>query len=394
MRVPVLPALTWLLCWLHAAGSGSVASAQVTKRSAGRRSRSSFLRAGAAREALEHTHNVFTCEIRIGGDPGTSMTALVDTGSGNIVAPSSACVSPGCQGHHRFRAEDDDDGHFVGSATADIKLRYGSGYLAGSGFQSRICIGEGACGRSNFVMAASESEDFAKFPFDAILGLGPLGQAAGDDFNIVDSLTKQGVLPYASFALQLRASGNSSLTFGVNVSNTSGQELSWFPADARHGEWAVPLADFAVDGSRLQACGEKGCCPQGCKAVVDSGTAGIAVPKRVHQMLAAKLKVSDCTDLGSLPTLGVVLGDRTFGISPQHYVEISKVDASHCRLLVRPIDDGETTRTVILGQPFLLGRTALFDQAAMRIGLSDAAPVEAAPAEAAPPEGGEPAAPL
>merc|ERR1719183_2111965 len=117
--------------------------------------------------------------------------------------------------------------------------------MQGSAFQGKVCLGH-ACGQAAFLVAAWESPDFARFSFDAILGLGPPRQALRPEFNIISALSKQAVLPQPAFFLSLRSHGNSSLTlgssgnFGANTTHTPSLP-PWLAADARHGEWAVHL---------------------------------------------------------------------------------------------------------------------------------------------------------
>merc|ERR1719325_440082 len=60
-----------------------------------RRSSPSRLPSGSFNESVRYGRHVFTCKVRVGDD--VVVEALVDTGSGNFVVPSSACMSPGCR---------------------------------------------------------------------------------------------------------------------------------------------------------------------------------------------------------------------------------------------------------------------------------------------------------
>lgn len=326
------------------------------------------------------------CDITLGD--GHSFKALVDTGSGNLAVPSANCR--GCHGRRGFEPEDDASGTFVPSAS-DLHLSFASGKLEGSGFRGKVCLGS-MCGQASFLVAASESAEFQHFGFDAILGLGPPRQALRPGFNVVGSLAEQGVLPAPSFLLSLRSKGNSSLTMGTLGSyDTSGMHDTvrgalppMLAADARHGEWAVHLQDIKVDGKAIQPCGK-----EGCRAVLDSGCGGIALPAQVLKSLKSRLSLDGCSEsaIQELPTLGFVLGNgHTYNLPPERYVEISTkpaseeltedsgddaVDRPHCHLMISPMGE-YSTRTAILGLPFLLDRDVAFDQRRMHVGLADA----------------------
>jgi hypothetical protein len=324
-------------------------------------------------------------EVTLGD--GRSFQALIDTGSGNLAVPSSNCASPGCRGRRGFDPDEDETGSFV-SGTSDLHLAFATGKMAGTGFRGKVCLGH-VCGQAGFLVSAWESPEFARYSFDAILGLGPPGQALRPEFNVISAFSKQKAMPEAAFLLSLSSQGNSSLTmgstgvFGANATSAANATHSagtppWLAADARHGEWAVHLSDINLDGKASGACGT-----QGCRAVLDSGCSGIALPEPALKALESRLKLHGCTPgaIQELPTLGFVFGNgRTYEVGPDKYVEVatpkegddSEAAVPHCRLVIRPTGDF-SSRTAILGLPFLLDRDIVFDQGNMRVGLADAA---------------------
>mmetsp|Transcript_129510 Transcript_129510/g.242267 ORF Transcript_129510/g.242267 Transcript_129510/m.242267 type:complete len:403 (-) Transcript_129510:54-1262(-) len=361
--------------------------------------------AGAEGAAVWISHHLLVCNVALGD--GHTFTALVDTGSGNLAVPAANCESPGCQHHQRFHPDWDSSGSFLGSDTTDLSLSFATGHLEGSGFNGRICLGH-VCGNVGFVVAAFESQEFQDLPFDAVLGLGPPRQALAPGFNILSALVQQGVVPHQAFVLSLRSRGNSSMllggygnfsewTSGANATSAkpAGELLQvsppvhalWLAADARHGEWAVPLLDVLVEGRGVGACGGKGC-----RAVLDTGCTGLALPKLAMEKLKRLLRLDGCSAgaINALPRLGFLLGNGlTYEIHPERLVEFSNAeleedakavsdnaaadDGAHCRLMVNEID--AFSRTVMLGLPFLLDRDILFDQGRMRVGLTGAVPV-------------------
>jgi len=327
--------------------------------------------------ALTVVQRLLICSVTLGD--GRAFKVLVDTGSGNLAVPSADCRSDGCRGRRGFEPEDDSTGQFLPGAT-DLHLGFATGKLDGSGFRGRVCFGH-MCGQISFLVAAAESAEFQHFGFDGILGLGPPRQALASGFNVLGSLASQGVLPQAAFLLSLRSRAQSSLTLGT-VGNFSwnGSTPAWLSADARHGEWAVHLQDIRLDGKVSEACGK-----DGCRAVLDSGCAGIAIPAPALKKIKDRLQLESCSEssIQELPTLGFVLGNgHTYEVRPEKYVEISSAriseeltedeadDGPHCRLLIQPTGDF-SARTAILGLPFLFDRDIAFDQEHMRVGLSE-----------------------
>lgn len=319
-------------------------------------------------ESLQNSGHIFIGDVVLGGDQKLSM--LFDTGSGNLVVPAKTCVSDGCEGHRRFRAEDSSSGHFDFSK-GHLELSFSTGKIAGNGFQDNVCI-KGACGTANFVVASILSDDFKKYNFDGILGLGPPDQALGPGYNVINALVKSGALPRAMFALALQPGGDDSVaTLGGYDPGAvkAGSSIQWLPVHWHRNEWAISLMDVTVAGERLHAC-----LADQCRAVVDSGCAGIVLPqqaaRRLHeQFQIPSASVFDCEIKSSLPQLGFIIGNSTYTVGPDAYIEVSKVDPSKCRTMIHQVDDF-STRSVVLGHAFLFGHYAVFDQENLQVGLA------------------------
>jgi len=332
--------------------------------------------------ALRLEHSLLFCDVKLGD--GRSFKALVDTGSGNLAVPSRACTSAGCRNVRGFSPNEDESGHFLAGAS-DLHLSFATGKMEGSAFEGSVCYGT-VCGKAGFLVAAFESAEFAHFGFNAVLGLGPPRQALRPEFNVIGALAKQASVPKAAFLLSLRSHGNSSLTLGstgeFGASTHANSLPDWLAADARHGEWAVHMLDISVDGKKSNACGKKGC-----RAVLDSGCAGISLPAAVLEKLGKRLRLQGCSKeaISEMPVLGFVLGNgHTYELGPEKYVEVATKrpaddlsadddddSGPHCRLRISATKD--FARTAILGLPFLLDRDIAFDQGHMRVGLVDKA---------------------
>lgn len=345
------------------------------------------LRAGGAPKQLaawtlplELRGQLVVADIRLGD--GHTMSALLDTGSGNIMVPSAHCESAGCQGHKRFRPEEEEDGQFLGGDAASLHLSFSGAHLSGGGFEGEVCVA-GACGRTGFVVAAWLSDAFASLKFDAILGLGPPRQAVAPRFNLLSQLVEQRVIPEASFTLSLRRGGAASAVLGSStLSEASGPAAggdasaanasAWMPADSKHGEWAVMLESVGAGDSEFLTC------PSGkrCRAILDSGCPGLSLPDQAFQAVKQLLPPleSGCSSdvMSGLPRLRFRFGeDRLFEVRPEHYVEVPEDGSSNCRYNIQSAGD-TSSRTVVLGVPFLLDRDVAFDQGRMRVRVVDA----------------------
>lgn len=326
----------------------------------------------------EHEH-VYQGTVHLGSE-SRPVTVVFDTGSANLVVPAGSCTARGCSGTlHRFDPAKTSSGGYVmesGQRTDydgawRLSLGYASGKVAGEAFEDRVCLGTACAMRARFLLAEYESDDFAHFSFDGILGLAPRGHlAAGRGFSLVDELVKEGVLPERMFAIFLsQADGNSEVTLGGYDPIRAGGGLIWLEADLRSGAWELPLEDFRIAGRPQRLCADGPC-----KVVLDSGCSAIGLPGGLAGQLAGLVNFTgdelQCSDVASsLPPLGFVLGGRSFELAPEDYVEVSSGEAGGCRLRWSDMG-GARDDSVILGHPFLLRFYSVFDEERRRIGLA------------------------
>lgn len=321
------------------------------------------------------------------------LTIVFDTGSANLVVPSNDCESFGCTGHgghHSFNANASPSGRFV-SAKGDptdhfsarhLSVTFASGKASGVAFQDRICVhgqygGLSICANATkFLLAEWESDDFADFAFDGILGLAPNGElSAGDGFSLLDQLVTQGQLSQRIFSLYLHAPSDEAgeLTLGGYDERRAGEGLTWLEVIRGAGSWEVPLHDISVNGTNKVLH----LCPTGkCTAVIDSGCPHIGVPKHAAAELASQLGFTgenlQCTHPKlTLPKIGFVLGGRNFVVSPVDYVEVSPTNPQSCRLRFSELpSDVSGAHTFLLGHPFLQRHYSVYDQDSLRVGLA------------------------
>mmetsp|Transcript_4334 Transcript_4334/g.7393 ORF Transcript_4334/g.7393 Transcript_4334/m.7393 type:complete len:380 (-) Transcript_4334:38-1177(-) len=294
---------------------------------------------------------------------GQNFTALIDTGSSAVAVASGQCDSEGCVGHRHFRPEDDAEGRFMGVEMSDLHISFATASLAGSGFATSVCLGTELCGNAAIIVAATESAQFQALPCDAVLGLGLPQQAPSPAFNVLSSLKK--VKQRFELALKFGSTVQSYLSLGAGKSDFHG---AWLNMLGLRDQWTVALQGFGVQGLQAhQPCGE-----HGCSALIDSGCPNIVLPAVVDSQLKKELHLDDCAPeaIASMPELTFKLADgHVYVVRPEHYVRLLDDGSSQrCSLAVVGTDD--SANMAILGMPFLLGRSVLFDQENHRVAMS------------------------
>lgn len=335
---------------------------------------------------LQERSHVYFAPLALGSN-GQQLNVIFDTGSANLVVPSTSCDSTGCrnrQSGHSFDSSKSASGTFVnenGEKTdkddaRHLAIGFASGRVAGLAFEDRVCFSDSMCAnRTKFLLADYESDDFAKYDFDGILGLAPGGQLSmGPGFSVLDDLVQEGALPQRIFALYLSTDDDDSeVTIGGYNKERAVEEITWLKVNTMRGNWEVHMSDVTVAGKKQSLCSRS----FGCLAELDSGCAGIGMPKGMADALAERIGFtaaeSQCTDPArTLPSIGFVLGGRSFELSPDEYVDVSKKDPKRCRLHFRDMAGARSTVSspVVLGHPFLLRYYSVYDREFLRVGLA------------------------
>lgn len=312
------------------------------------------------------------------GTPAQELSVAFDTGSGNVLLPSSRCTSVSCLSHRSYdpamsaTAGQVNASRNRGVTPTDVRLSVGTGSVAGSARQDKVCLGaeENLCGMTGLVEATRMSDEpFSLFPFDGILGLGLPATSLGRDFNLLETLAENDALESNRFAVWLSAEGDgedSEITFGaISDARMGSHDILWQPLSRTDtGLWQARMKDVAIDGLKMHLCGE-----EGCQAAFDTGTGVIAGPTTLIKALLAVLNINtDCTNYNSLPMLGFAFGRAVFNIDPADYVRKTDVGCFHQFLAVDiPPPRGPI---VLLGTPFLRRYYTIYDSASLRIGVA------------------------
>jgi len=310
------------------------------------------------------------------GTPKQPVTVVFDTGSGNLMVPSTYCKSHACTMHKRFdrkksaTAEDiQADGSAVshkGALRDQITVTFGTGEISGVFIKDDVCIGN-LCSKMQFVAATDESEDpFSSFQFDGVLGLALPEMSQGPEFSLMEHMKNSKALRQPMFAVFLSDSDaeGSEITFGAFKEEHAVTPMFWQPVTRDSGYWQVQISDITINNKRQSLCND-------CQVAVDTGTSQLAGPTDVINDLTKLLDVkSDCANYKDLPDLGFVMGDNILNLKPQDYVDKGP---DGCELSLMALDVPPPNGPLfIFGDPFLRKYYTAYDQANKRVGFATA----------------------
>lgn len=345
-------------------------------------------------------------KIYLGSRPDSEpFTAVFDTGSGHLILPSATCTTETCLKHKTYdrtasaTAVDIEYDGTVINATADerdqVSIAFGTGSVLGEFIEEVVCIDATAvnCMKLRIVLATDMSpEPFGQFAFDGVLGLGLGALALNDGFSFMSQLIRQQpeMLPQFSVFLARTDAGESRILFGGHDKQLATAELEWAPvAMSELGYWQVQVKRVLIGDRVLEEC-EDGTC----RAIVDSGTSLLGVPREIsrtmHRLLARKVSQDhenpsdiDCRHMpGAM--IHFELGSNVISLGPEEYsrpvpFNISTPNTTetnlYCRSLLLPLDMAAPLgpKVFIWGEPVLKRYYTVYDWANKQIGFSIAA---------------------
>eukprot|EP00425_Heterocapsa_triquetra_P031972 CAMPEP_0195107408 /NCGR_PEP_ID=MMETSP0448-20130528/82064_1 /TAXON_ID=66468 /ORGANISM="Heterocapsa triquestra, Strain CCMP 448" /LENGTH=427 /DNA_ID=CAMNT_0040143843 /DNA_START=80 /DNA_END=1363 /DNA_ORIENTATION=- len=333
---------------------------------------SAMHRSKAASKVVHKTAYYGRLEV---GTPRQVFTVVFDTGSGNLMLPSTYCKSRACTMHKRFERkasattediEADGSPSRRGAPRDQITVTFGTGEISGVFMQDDVCIGS-LCTNMRFVGATDETDDpFTSFNFDGVLGLALPQMSQGPEFSMMDNLVQSKALrePLFSVFLSDSEAENSEITFGEIKQDHMASDMFWQPVSRQTGYWQVQIGDVTIDNKRQNLCKD-------CQVAVDTGTSQLAGPTDVINELSRRLNVkTDCSNYHSLPTLGFVMGSNILNLKPQDYVDKGP---DGCEVSLMPLDVPPPNGPLfIFGDPFLRKYYTAYDRANNRVGFAAA----------------------
>uniref|UniRef100_A0A0G4I5N1 Peptidase A1 domain-containing protein n=1 Tax=Chromera velia CCMP2878 TaxID=1169474 RepID=A0A0G4I5N1_9ALVE len=312
------------------------------------------------------------------GSPPQEFLVVFDTGSGNLLIPSTDCSSTACTSHKRYDAgtsksakqvafaEKPNEEVVPGGDRDVVTITFGTGEMTGVFVRDRVCVGT-ICTMCHFVAATEESDEpFSLVPFDGIFGLSLKEMSEGEAFNIFDSMTQSRVLKRNVFAVFFGGSDqeDSEITFGEWKPERMSSELFWVPV-SHPGYWQVGMQDIVIGNKATGLCGGH----SGCQVAVDTGTSLMAGPTEIIDALVETLDVAaDCSNFDSLPDLGFLLGDHVLNLRAEDYVEKG---TEGCSLALMRLDVPPPKGPLfIFGDPFLRKYYTVYDRDSLKVGFA------------------------
>mmetsp|Transcript_112353 Transcript_112353/g.194859 ORF Transcript_112353/g.194859 Transcript_112353/m.194859 type:complete len:433 (+) Transcript_112353:117-1415(+) len=318
------------------------------------------------------------------GSPAQEFHVVLDTGSGNLILPSIDCTDAACLRHHSYNGNASSSSTPIRSAYEPLKaaksgvprdtvtITFGTGEATGVFERDVACVGDGPCTRMNFISATNMSDEpFRDAPFDGVLGLALPQLTEAQEFSIMDSMVKAGLLEKSLFSVFFARSedvsgddDNSEVLFGAIREERMASPLHWVPV-TNPGYWQFEMQDLMIGENSLQLCGTA----SSCKAALDTGTSLLAGPPRLVRELARRLRAApDCSNSDELPELGFKVGGQVLRLSPKEYLDRSD---GVCMLNLMPLDiPAPHGPLFILGDPFLRKYYTVYDRERLRVGFA------------------------
>jgi len=395
-----------------------------------------------------HHKSVYFGQIWI-GQPRQPFNVVFDTGSGHLIVPSIMCREQTCRMHRRYRrmksvtgTDIEIDGTLPPDDSRDqMTVSFGTGNITAVFMHDIVCLAESeeqrdassgtsmlqlqaskektsssanlnganvlnegyqkehGCLRMRFGSAVVMTDDpFENFGFDGIMGLGLNGLSQAPQFNLVESGAQEGAWSGGDhrskmFGVFLAVSNleHSEITFGGYKQEhiVAGEQISWCKVYGEHGHWQIAVKSITADGVRLPFCDDGTC-----RAVVDTGTSLLGVPRNLGMDLIKRLRHNSTTGAGcsgNFPALEIELEQFTVVLGPVDIARPSFVadpkkpvaaadqrNTLSCMpmLMFMNLPEPMIPKTLVLGEPVLQKYYTVFDALASRIGFAAAQHVQ------------------
>lgn len=355
-------------------------------------------------------------------EPRQAFTVVFDTGSGHFILPSTACHSETCMKHRRYNRtlsrnamDIDQDGTPMRPDAVErdnVAIGFGTGEVLGEFVHEVICVGgetsaapvalqavagteastvaPGCVGLRAVVATEMTDDPFGLFDFDGVLGLGLDALALNPQFSFFAQLVAQHPAMQPRFAVFLSRhdGGESVITFGGHNKRLAASELEWAPVALKElGYWQVQIKSVRIGDRVLEDC-EDG----SCRAILDTGTSLLGVPKQsaraMHKMLARPVPEGSYTapsdiDCRSVPGQAMsfeLVDGPTVTLGSEDYSRPTPFNMSTgnnqsrliCRSLLLPVDMEAPLgpRIFIWGEPVLRRYLTVYDFAQKQVGFA------------------------
>jgi len=195
--------------------------------------------------------------------------------------------------------------------------------------------------------------------------------------------------PYFAVFLSRQDGGDSEISFGGYDERRASSALEWAPVALEDlGYWQVRLKAVRIGDQVLEDCADGGC-----RAILDTGTSLLGVPKNtarsMHKLLARSLSSDygddvskiDCRHVPGSPINFELDGGAVVSLLPEDYSRPAPFNMSipgknttklFCRSLLLPVDMQAPLgpRIFIWGEPILRRYYTVYDFGGKRVGFS------------------------
>lgn len=331
----------------------------------------------------DYYNNQYVGSISI-GTPEQSLSVVFDTGSSDVWIPGQGCTQ--CGHHSTFDSYASSSySSIVSSRGSQIsfEVTYGSGKVTGFEASETFSVGGVSVNDVSFGVVEYEDSEISGFMMDGIAGLAFNGLSMVTSPTLLELLHAQH--PELGNYFSLFLSNNpldlkhpSTLWMGGYDLNIVGDNATWHytPVIKRgYGDfkyWTVKATSIATINSAGSVVYDV--CPDGCYAIIDSGTSGIAIPEDLYSgLLKVVTKGMRCSDI---TCTGASLGDfpdLQFSLAPDNVLPLRAVDYVSCSkwgecVIKFQISSGSSY--FILGDVFIEAYYTLFDTGNMRVGFA------------------------
>jgi saccharopepsin len=333
----------------------------------------------------------------LAGNPRQVFTVVMDTGSGHLILPSTACNSETCMKHSRYNRsastsaiDIEADGTRIRSTASErdqVAIAFGTGEVLGEFVEEDVCLGSDStqCVNMRMVVATSMTPDpFGAFAFDGVLGIGLDSLALNSRFSFFGEMSAQHptMQPYFAVFLARNDDEESSISFGGFEPSFASSEIEWVAADMQHlGYWQVRLKSVRIGDVELEMCSDGTC-----RAILDTGTSLLGVPRQATRLVTRLLArpAPEDPSASCLNTPGkaltfelentvVSMGVEDYSQSAAVNIEVpGKPSRLICKSLLMPVDihSPAGSKVFIFGEPFLRKYYTVYDLAQKRIGFA------------------------
>lgn len=295
------------------------------------------------------------------GTPPQKFTVDFDTGSSNLLIPSTKCTNTMCKQHNQLYDHSKSSTYIKNGTT--ITLGYGSGEVKGFASEDDMSICGATIDDLTFTEATFMSGTFSDKQVDGLAGLAFPQIAEQHIPPFLDKMWEQGLLENFAFSFYLTES-EGVLVLGGEDSKYRKGAYSYHDVIS-DSYWVVEMNGISVGSKSLGLCSS-----QSCAAIIDSGTSLIAGPQAAVSKIIKQIGTvpTNCKNLASLPTVSFDLAGTAMTLTGADYV-IKDPDTGKCMLGIQAISQDMW----ILGDVFMRKYYIYFDRENNRIGFANLA---------------------